>query len=204
MTGGLANLASGVQSTVAGGFSNDATGFGSFAAGSGANADDQGAWVWADQESSQVSSPGVNTFTVQAAGGIWLGSTSAPSIPIGTFLNTSTGGHLTTGGAWTNASDRALKQNFAEVDGRAILRALALMPITSWSYKAEPGVTHVGPVAQDFKRAFGLGRGNEHIATVDADGVALAAIKALHAENRALEARLAKLERKIARLAARG
>jgi hypothetical protein len=35
-------------------------------------------------------------------------------------------------------------------------------------------------VAQDFHAAFGLGSDDKFIATVDADGVALAAIQALH------------------------
>jgi len=38
----------------------------------------------------------------------------------------------------------------------------------------------MGPMAQDFREAFGLGADDKHIATVDADGVALAAIKALY------------------------
>ena len=212
--GGESNTASGDHAVVPGGFLNEASGSLSFAAGNRAQADDQGAFVWGDSQSSDSFSPGVDTFSVRAGGGIWLGTTGTPDIPEGRFLNTSTGAHLTSGGMWVNNSDRALKTDFAEVDGRAILRALALMPIQSWSYKAEPGVRHVGAVAQDFKRAFGLGRGDRHIATVDAEGVALAAIQALYRENRALtqqnralarenraqDARLAKLERTVARL----
>jgi hypothetical protein len=40
----------------------------------------------------------------------------------------------------------------------------------------DPGVRHMGPMGQDFHRAFGLGESSRYIATVDADGV-LAAIK---------------------------
>ena len=43
-----------------------------------------------------------------------------------------------------------------------------------------PSVRHVGPMAQDFHAAFGLGGDDKHINTVDADGVALAAIQGLH------------------------
>ena len=35
-------------------------------------------------------------------------------------------------------------------------------------------------MAQDFHAAFGLGESDRHIGTVDADGVALVAIQALH------------------------
>ena len=62
------------------------------------------------------------------------------------------------------------------------------MPITSWSYKAEePSVRHIGPMAQDFYEAFGLGLDNKHITTIDEGGVALAAIQGLYRQNRALE-----------------
>ena len=37
----------------------------------------------------------------------------------------------------------------------------------------------MGPMAQDFFAAFGLGDSDKHITTVDADGVALAAIRGL-------------------------
>ncbi len=38
---------------------------------------------------------------------------------------------------------------------------------------------HLGPMAQDFYDSFGLGSDNKGIATVDADGVALAAFRGL-------------------------
>lgn len=41
---------------------------------------------------------------------------------------------------------------------------------------------HMGPMAQDFREAFGLGEDEKHISTVDAQGVALAAIQALYHE----------------------
>jgi hypothetical protein len=39
---------------------------------------------------------------------------------------------------------------------------------------------HIGPMAQDFYSAFKVGSGSTGIATVDADGVALAAIQGLN------------------------
>ena len=67
-------------------------------------------------------------------------------------------------------------------------------------------IRHLGPMAQDFKAAFAIGESDKGITTVDADGVALAAIQglnqkveaqnaALRAENAELKARLEKLER---------
>jgi hypothetical protein len=46
-------------------------------------------------------------------------------------------------------------------------------------------------MAQDFYAAFGVGEDDKHITSIDEDGVALAAIKALHAENTTLRRRLA-------------
>jgi FtsZ-binding cell division protein ZapB len=63
------------------------------------------------------------------------------------------------------------------------------MPISSWRYKnEEESIRHIGPTAQDFKAAFGLGSSDTRIATVDADGIALVAIKALKEENDRLKA----------------
>jgi hypothetical protein len=103
-------------------------------------------------------------------------------------------------------SDRNLKENFRAVDAQEVLAKVAALPLTRWNYKASPGEEHIGPVAQDFHAAFGLGTDDKHIATVDADGVALAAIQGLNrkleteattlrAENAELKARLERLER---------
>jgi trimeric autotransporter adhesin len=60
----------------------------------------------------------------------------------------------------------------------------------------------MGPVAEDFKAAFGLAGDGKSIGTVDADGVALAAIQGLNqkleSENAALKARLDAIEKKLA------
>jgi hypothetical protein len=57
----------------------------------------------------------------------------------------------------------------------------------------------MGPVAQDFRAAFGLGDSDKTITTVDADGVALAAIQGL---NQKLEAELRAKDERINRLEA--
>jgi trimeric autotransporter adhesin len=110
------------------------------------------------------------------------------------------------GSTWINASDRNLKENFAEVDPLTILDKVAALPLTEWNYKQETASRHIGPMAQDFYAAFNVGDDDKHIATVDESGVALAAIKglnekmesenaALRAENGDLKKRLEKLER---------
>jgi hypothetical protein len=208
--GGGNNSASADYATVPGGNQNVASGSYSFAAGYRAKADDTGAFVWGDSQSYDLYSPGDDTFVVRAGGGIWFGADSAPIMPVGRFINTTTGGYLTTGGAWTDSSDRNLKENYAAVEPQEVLARVAELPITTWSYKAEaPSVRHMGPVAQDFYAAFGLGQDDTHIASLDTGGVALAAIQGLHGQNQALreenatlhaqmddlEARIAALER---------
>lgn len=61
------------------------------------------------------------------------------------------------------------------------------MPVREWSYKAQDAaIRHIGPTAQDFHAAFGLGEEPLRIGTLDADGVALAGVKAVEARTRAL------------------
>lgn len=107
--------------------------------------------------------------------------------------------------AGCNTSDRNVKENFAPVDGRDILERLSTIPIEAWNYKnQDPSVRHIGPMAQDFYAAFGVGADDKYIATVDADGVALAAIQRLYqivqekdVQIAELDARLALLEQKM-------
>ena len=96
-----------------------------------------------------------------------------------------------------------MKANFMLVDGEAILKRLAALPIETWNYKAQADdVRHMGPMAQDFREAFGLGEDEKHISTVDAQGVALAAIQALYQEKQQevsqLQNRLSALESRLA------
>jgi hypothetical protein len=91
---------------------------------------------------------------------------------------------------FTPTSDRDAKHDFKPVDPKEVLARVTSLPITRWTFKSIPGAEHIGPVAQDFHAAFGLGSDDRHIATVDADGIALAAIQGLNrkveAENQAL------------------
>jgi len=105
-------------------------------------------------------------------------------------------GALTLGPSATDSSDRTLKERFETVDPRVVLAAVATLPIERWSYKGEP-VRHLGPMAQDFAAAFGLGADDRHIFPLDAAGVALAAIQGLQALAQAQATRLAALEREL-------
>lgn len=118
------------------------------------------------------------------------------------------GGAYCTGTTWQNASSRELKENFTELDARQILDKVLGLEISRWNYKQDhPEISHIGPIAEEFAEAFALGGDDKSICTVDADGVALAAIRGLHqvieekdAEIAALSARLAALERIVGQL----
>lgn len=108
---------------------------------------------------------------------------------------------LSNGGTWTNASSRSYKENFGAVNGLNILSKLVALPIMTWDYKGSSEGQHMGPVAEDFKASFGLAGDGKSISTVDADGIALAAIQGLNAklesENNSLRARLDALEARL-------
>ena len=113
-------------------------------------------------------------------------------------------GGLTVNGTFVSSSDRNLKENFAAVSPREVLDKVTALPISRWNFKGDAATPHVGPMAQDFRAAFALGTDDKHIATVDADGVALAAIQGLNqkleAEVKAKDARIATLEGRLAEL----
>jgi hypothetical protein len=97
------------------------------------------------------------------------------------------------------ASDRTLKEGFAPVDSRTVLAGVVSLPIERWSYKGETA-RHLGPMAQDFAAAFGLGQDDRHIFPLDAAGVALAAIQGLHGLVQAQAAHLQALDGEVAAL----
>jgi hypothetical protein len=98
-------------------------------------------------------------------------------------------------------SDRNAKKNIAPADTRQILDKVAHLPISTWTYNEEPSaVRHLGPMAQDFHASFGLGNDDRTYYSVDAHGVALAAIQALERMVAAQEKRIDKLEHENQRL----
>jgi trimeric autotransporter adhesin len=202
--GGFYNTAWGGSATVPGGAHNTAAGEQSFAAGSQTNAIHEGVFVWGDSSvGTTINSTAPNEFLVRAAGGLWFGTNNSVSIGTGQFIATSTGAYLSTGGTWTNNSDRNLKSNLTAMNGQSVLERLASIPMFAWNYKTQPdSVRHVGPMAQDFYAAFGLGEDDKHISTTDAEGVALAAIQELYRDSLAKDAKIAGLTAELEKLKA--
>ena len=103
------------------------------------------------------------------------------------------------GTSWVNGSDRNSKEDFAAIKPAEVLAKVAALPITEWKYKVEAdGTEHLGPMAQDFHAAFGLnGADDRHIATVDEEGVALAAIQGLNQKLNDKDAEIQDLKQRL-------
>ncbi len=81
------------------------------------------------------------------------------------------------------------------VNGYEILEKIATLPISTWRYKWErDSIRHLGPMAQDFCAAFGLGDSDRLINMIDTNGVVMVAIQALYRKVTKLEAELAELK----------
>lgn len=89
----------------------------------------------------------------------------------------------------------------APVNGFALLDTLAALPVSTWRYRWEPEhVRHLGPMAQDWQAAFGLGDTDTTINVVDANGVAVVAIQAPHHQVKELRQEVATLRAQPANL----
>jgi hypothetical protein len=210
---GFTSIASGTASFAAG-FGSQASGVTSTAMGSAtlaeglvttvmgtlarATAAAPGSFVYGDRSTAAagngvVTANAPNQFMVRATNGVFFYTN--PTLTAGVLL-------AGNGSSWASLSDVNAKENFRDVSGEDVLAKLARMPIQEWNYKAQDAsIRHIGPTAQDFSAAFGVGDFPLRINTVDADGIALLAVKALETrtsdlrrENEELRARLARLE----------
>jgi hypothetical protein len=152
--------------------------------------------LFADSRDVDFNSRAANEFAVRATGGVrFVSAIRANGTP-------RAGVRLDRGdNQWRALSDRNAKENFVAVDGRDILERLASIPLETWNYKTQdPSIRHIGPMAQDFHAAFKVGTDDKHIGTVDADGVALAAIQGMYEIVQEKDAQIASLEARVATL----
>ena len=221
---GRLTTASGIYSTAMGRITT-ASANQSMAAGDKAAAESFGSFVWNDgggyhaipnlSDDDGLSSDkavngepvtGQETFSVGARDGVRFitGSSSVTYIDGGTT-------------GWSTTSTRSAKTDVTRADPTAVLEAVEAMPISTWEYKTESGegagTRHIGPMAEDFHGAlpYDLGSSEDHINSLNADGVALGAVKGLarkvkrqkeeiatlKAENRDIKKRLAALEAEV-------
>jgi hypothetical protein len=112
-------------------------------------------------------------------------------------------GNLQITGTLTQLSDINTKQDILPVNTSEILDKVAAIPVSEWRYKEDPAVRHVGPMAQDFHAAFGLGGTDKGIAAIDSEGIALASIQALYERSKTLEGENVELRNRLAALEAK-
>jgi hypothetical protein len=217
ISGGANNQAA-YYSAVPGGVGNLAIGLFSFAAGRGAfTALDNtavvrhfGTFLWADSNANGASlqnffSSANDQFAVRARGGVDFRVVST------TNANVGAGCSLPAGGAsqWSCSSDRNLKEAIRPISPQSILQGVIDLPLSTWQFKGTERRS-LGPMAQDFWAAFGLGVDDKNITTSDVSGVALAAIQGLYqllqerdgeiARLKSNEQELAKLRRELSEI----
>lgn len=196
VSGGDSNIASGRESTVGGGTYNKASGNAATVPGGElAQAVNANSFVWNDGTGYHATSDhladvlssaetvadddsdptGPNTFSVGATGGVRF-ITGNNQV---TFLDDASAG-------WTSTSSRAVKTNIHPVEPEQALDGVQSMEIATWEYEGEDGdgagMTHIGPMAEDFHDAFDVGSSEKHINSINADGAAFAAIQGLSEE----------------------
>ena len=116
-------------------------------------------------------------------------------------MNLDYNGNLTTSGTVNGSSARNVKEHFSPVSARDVLEKVSSWPITEWNYITDgETLRHIGPMAQDFYAAFNVGTDDKHISMVDADGVALAAIRGLNQKLAEQEASLKKKDSELEEL----
>ena len=113
-----------------------------------------------------------------------------------TNLAGTTGCNLPAGsGVFNCTSSRTTKENLLVVNGADVLSRLNGIEVSTWNYISEGRrVRHMGPMAEDFFKAFQLGTGNTSIGLQDLTGVSLAAIKELNRKTDELRQKTTEVE----------
>jgi len=178
--GGLSNTVRGLRAVISGGEHNNILDNAYHAVIGGG----EGNFVWPDAQRSVIAGGAANHVFIDGE----YAAIGGARLPAG-------------GNAWEALSDRNAKENFRSVDGLAVLEKIAAMPMTTWNYKTQyPAIRHIGPMAQDFHAAFGVGEDDRHSSTIDDDGVALAAIQGLNQKVEQKNAAIAELKHELEKL----
>jgi hypothetical protein len=153
-----------------------ASGIYSIALGQGADTDGKdGSMVVGDDTYFQTAySSADNQLTMRFSGGYRLW-TSYPDSVAGVYMRHGANG-------WSNYCDRNKKTKFRELNYEKILKTIdEKVPITEWSYKKADTISrYIGPMAQDFYKAFQLGGDDSlGINSINEMGVSMAAIHGL-------------------------
>lgn len=128
-----------------------------------------------------------------------------PSVVAGTEdrFTVDSSGNVTARGTISQLSSRATKEHFQNTLGSMLLAKLESLPVPSWNYRgSSTEERHIGPVAEDFHAAFGVGADPRFLAPADVAGVALASVKALQDQVKERDVRIGELEERLARIEA--
>jgi hypothetical protein len=161
------------------------TAMGKFASNNGFS----GTFIWSDGSATASADTFRNTanneFAARATGGFRFR----------TNLTGTTGCNLPAGsGVFNCTSSRTTKENFLNVKGDDVLASLRRLSVSTWNYIDEGRqVRHMGPMAEDFYKTFGLGTNNVSMGVQDLAGVSLAAVKALDARTAELQLKTAEV-----------
>jgi carbon monoxide dehydrogenase subunit G len=120
---------------------------------------------------------------------------------VGSTTSNGNGAYLTNGGTWTDASSREFKENFEVIDEEELLAKVEKLDIKKWNYKGTDEV-HIGPIAEEFKALFELGvkDDNQHISTLDGNGIALKSVQILNKKVGEKEKQIDELKERIRKL----
>jgi hypothetical protein len=159
-----------------------------------------GTFVWSDGSATASADTFKNTanneFALRATGGFRFR----------TNLTGTTGCNLPAGsGVFNCTSSKTTKENFSLVDSKDVLSKIRRLQVSTWNYIAEGQQSrHIGPMAEDFYKAFGLGTSERSIGIQDLASVSLAGVKALEerttdlaTENAELKAKLSTVEEQL-------
>jgi trimeric autotransporter adhesin len=168
------------------------TALGKFASNNGFS----GTLIWSDGSATASADTFRNTANNEAA------FRATGGFRFRTNLTGTTGCNLPAGsGVFNCTSSRTTKENFLAIDGEELLASLRQIPVTSWNYVSEGRqARHIGPMAEDFYAAFGLGTSNTSIGVQDLAGISIAAVKALEERTAQLQAKTAEVDELRARM----
>jgi hypothetical protein len=117
-------------------------------------------------------------------------------------LNMSNGASCTTGGVWTNASSRSLKENIRDLSTGEAMDALTKLNPVKYNYKVDSSDKHVGFIAEDVPDLVATAD-RKGLSPMDITAVLTKVVQELQKENQEykkiisdLQERMAKIEKK--------
>ncbi|MBN1779635.1 tail fiber domain-containing protein [bacterium] len=198
--------ASGDQSTAMGHYTT-ASGQQSTAMGISAKANHTGAIVIAANSSltlsDSVRSGGDEQMVLRADGGIYITNIAGQApYDASKLINTVTGGYLSSGGTWTDASSREYKENISKLSLEQAIEAFKKLKPVTYNYKVDKEEKCVGFIAEDVPDLVAV-KGRRGLSPMDIVAVLTKVVQNQQQENEKLKVELAQLKMIVADLSER-